>query len=96
MESGEADDERQSETQRVSYFKSTEHPDILKPDNAEEIIIIDKVEPGTNFNNLSTSIVRPTREVNQFGIYKFHEAFKRLGVRINKLISKELQLIYEF
>ena len=40
-------------------------------------------------------MVGPTRDLYQFGIDKFLEALRRLGVQSNKLIGKELQLNYE-
>ena len=76
-------------------FKIIEHPEILKRNDAGEMVVFGKVEPGTNFNNLFKSIIGPTRDLNQPGIDKFLEALRRLGVRSNELSGKELQLKYE-
>ena len=120
-ESGETDDERQSEIEKIisddkstplsvqqlgihyQYqpkasnlrLKITEHFDILKRNDAGEMVVVGKAEPGSNFNNLFKSMVGPTREFNQPGIDKFLDDLRRLGVRSNKLSGKQLQLKYE-
>ena len=76
-------------------LKITEHPDILKRNDAGEVVVFGKAEPGTNFNNLFKSLVGPTRDLNQPGIDKFLEALRRLGVRSNKRSGKVLQLKYK-
>ena len=76
-------------------FNITEHPDILKGNDAGEMVVFGKAEPGTNFNNLFTSMVGPTRDLNQFGNEKFLEAPRLIGVRSNKLSGNELQLKYK-
>ena len=38
-------------------FKITEHPDILKRNDAGEMVVFGKAEPDTNFNNLFKSMV---------------------------------------
>ena len=67
----------------------------MKPNDTGEMVVFGKAEPGTNFNNLFKSMVRPTRDLNQPGIDKFLEALRRLDVRSNELSGKELQLKYE-
>ena len=76
-------------------YKITEHPDILKRNDAGEMVVFGKAEPGTNFDKLFKSMVGHTRDLNQPGIDKFLEALRCLGVRSNELSGKELQLKYE-
>ena len=76
-------------------FKITEHPDILKPNHAGEMVVFGKAELGTNFNNLFKSMLGPTCDFNQPNIDKFLEALRRLGVRSSEQSGKELKLKYE-
>ena len=67
----------------------------MKRNDAGEMVVCGKAEPGTNFNNLFKSMVGPIRDLNQPGIDKVLEALRCLGVRSNELSGKELQLKYE-
>ena len=74
--------------------KITEHPDILSRNDAGEIVVLGKAEPGTNFDNLFKSMVARNPNLNQPGIEKFLEALRSIGVRSSDLSSRELQVKY--
>ena len=76
-------------------LKITEHSDIFKSNNAGEMVMFGKSEPGTNFNNFFNCMIGRTRDLNKLGIDKFLEALRRLGVRSKILHGKELQQKYE-
>ena len=72
----------------------TEHPDILSRNDAGEIVVLGKAEPGTNFDNLFKSMVARNPNLNQPGLERFLEALRRIGIRSSDLSSRELQLKY--
>ena len=74
--------------------KITEHPDILSRNDAGEIVVLGKAEPGTNFDNLFKSMVARNPNLNQPGLDKFLEALRNMGVRSSDLSSRELQVKY--
>lgn len=75
-------------------MKITHHPDILTRNNAGEIVVQGKAEPGTDFDTLFKSMVAPNPNLNQPGIDQFLDALKRIGVGYNELSSKALQQKY--
>ena len=74
--------------------KITSNPDILSRNEAGEMVVFGKAEPGTDFNNLLKSMVNDTRDLKQPGMDKWLDALKTIGVKANELSGQELRKIY--
>ena len=74
-------------------YKIIKHP-ILTLNDAGEMVVFGKAEPGTDFDNLFKSMVARTRDLNQPGIKKLLTALKAIGVRSTELSSTALHTKY--
>ena len=75
-------------------YKITQHHDVLTHNNAGEMVVFGKAQPGTDFDNLFKSMVGRTRDLNQPCIKKFLTALKAIEVRSKELSGKAMHTKY--
>ena len=74
--------------------KIRSNPDILSRNEAVEMVVFGKAEPGTDFNNLFKSMVNDTRDLKQPCMNKWLDAVKSIGVKANELSGPEMKNLY--